>query len=410
MRFTTLTTIAAGLAVGFVLTTARTASGDQYARRDGQRFDGAVLEASADEVKFRLRNGKEQVLAGAELSPDSHYAALAKHLAPASATERLALARTCLDAKLFAPARAESKRAALDEPALAVDAASISSGADEGEAGDLLARGLEQMAGGDERGTHLLLQVLNRFPHSGALPAAAAGLRNWTAGVLPVAAPKDGPGKQPAPGTGGSDPVFAGVVSALQRARSATTSGSKTPVNRGDKRLRFFRAAETELEAARRWVVAIKRADRATAAACDERLRELKEAFLELAVAAGGALLDSGRTSDARRFIYLGLSIDPAHAPLLDLQARLAAELLDNPDASSMSLAELSRRVARGTATMEMLRIYTRRIADRGLAPASGPAATPPATVPGRQADPAPAPLPDPPPPPAPSPQRPNGG
>ncbi|MHC5020590.1 MAG: hypothetical protein ACYTGX_10840 [Planctomycetota bacterium] len=410
MRLITLTTIAAALAAGTVLTSTRSAWGDQYARRDGKQFDAAVVEATAERVKFKLRSGKEQVLQAEELAPQSHYAALVAHLSPGTPVQRLALARTCLQAKLFGPARAESKRAALDDAAVAVDAGAISAAADEGEAGELLARGLEQMAAGDEAGTRLLLRVLNRFPHSGALPAAAAGLRQWTDGVLPVVAPKAGAAAKK---RGASRGPFGGVDAAIDRAATARTSGLKTTVTRGDKRLRFFRAAETELEAARRWVVALKRAGRAPAADCDAKLLELKAAFLKLAVAAGGALLDSRRPSDARRFIYQGLSVEPSHPPLLDLQARLAAALLNDPDASGMTLEELSRRIARGTATHEMIRLYARRLAQReaaaGATPAPGGTPTPVPVVPGRQGEADPAPVP-PPPGPTPSPQRPNGG
>ncbi len=408
MRLITLTTIVATLTASVILGSTRTARGDQYARADGRRFDAQVLEASATQGTVTLRNGKDQVLGASELSQASHYAALAGHLAPASPAERLALARTCLEAKLFAPARAEAKRAALDEPAVAVDAAAISSAADERQARDLLARGLEQMAGGDERGTHLLLQVLNRFPNSGALPAAAVGLRDWTAGMLPAIAPKDGPAAK-GKGGGAISPALRGADAAIARAKSARTSGLKTPVNRGDKRLRYFRTAETELEGARRWVVGVKRSKRAPVATCDAKLREIKHAFLDLATAAGGALLDSGRPSDARRFIYNGLSIEPGHQPLQDLQARLAAALLNDPDASGMSLAELARRVGRGTATQEMLRIYQRRLAQRGINPRPSGPVIPQPVIPDRQGEtPPPTPLPTP--GPAPSPQRPNGG
>jgi hypothetical protein len=47
------------LTLGAVVLLAATATADQYARRDGSTFEGTVLSAGADSVRFRLAGGEE---------------------------------------------------------------------------------------------------------------------------------------------------------------------------------------------------------------------------------------------------------------------------------------------------------------------------------------------------------------
>ncbi|MCI0342895.1 MAG: hypothetical protein L0216_17440 [Planctomycetales bacterium] len=343
-----------GLA-SWLLLAAGPALADEVRLRDGTVVAGEVLAVEASGVRVRVAGGGERALPAADLDPESHTALLAARAGEKPA-DRLALARTLLRAGLHGPARIEARSAAEADPSLAVAGAQVLSEANEAEARALLGRGLARIAGGEaDAGRRLLLEVVNRFPLSAAMTGAADALLRDPAPPPPAPPAVAGP---PAPA---EEPAALRPLSALlARAAKLRDDAAKVPVERGDRRQKALGEAEEALLEAARAVPALRRAAAAPAPGIEKKEAEIRAALVSLYTAASRLLVESRDASAARVFLYRGLALAPSDPELLGLQTLITRATFDE-DPWHMTMGELSRRVAAGTATAEMVRIYRRR-------------------------------------------------
>ncbi len=337
------------------------ARADEVRLRGGGVVSGEVVSADASGVRVRVAGGGERAVAAAELDPDGHYALLAARAGETPA-DRLALSRVLLAAGLHGPARIEARSAAEGDPSLAVAAGRLLSEANEAEAHGLLDRGLARIAGGEaDAGRRLLLEVVNRFPLSAAMPGAADALLRDPA---PAVAGPPAPSEEP--------PALRRLSELVGKAAKLRAEAEKVPAERGDRRQKAVGEAEEALLDAARAVPALRRAGAVPAADLEKKEAEIRAALVSLYTVAARLLVESRDASAARVFLYRGLALAPSDPELLGLQTLITRATFDE-DPWHMPMGELSRRVAAGTATAEMLRIYRRRTGteDTG-APPSG--------------------------------------